>query len=165
MRLNRLEIAGFKSFPDRSELAFDQGVTAIVGPNGCGKSNVVDAITWVLGEQSAKSLRGEHMEDVIFSGSDARKPTAAAEVRLRLSGVAVAWCPATGSVAGRLAVAASRRRWRREALAAAVPPRRSRNDAADRPRRRAVAPALSLGRERIPDRRRSRAGCRTCRIC
>ena len=75
MRLQRIEIAGFKSFPDRAELTFDQGVTAIVGPNGCGKSNVVDAITWVLGEQSAKSLRGERMEDVIFAGSDARKPT------------------------------------------------------------------------------------------
>src|SRR4051812_41641230 len=88
MRLNRLEIAGFKSFAERSELAFDSGVTAIVGPNGCGKSNVVDAITWVLGEQSAKSLRGEHMQDIIFQGSDGRKPTSAAEVRLRLSGVA-----------------------------------------------------------------------------
>ena len=88
MRLQRLEIAGFKSFPDRSELTFDQGVTAIVGPNGCGKSNVVDALTWVLGEQSAKSLRGDRMEDVIFVGSDARKPTATAEVRLRLAGVA-----------------------------------------------------------------------------
>src|SRR5512139_878385 len=89
MRLQRLEIAGFKSFSDRAELSFDQGVTAIVGPNGCGKSNVADALTWVLGEQSAKSLRGEKMEDVIFNGSDARKPGATAEVRLRLSGLAV----------------------------------------------------------------------------
>ena len=87
MRLERLEISGFKSFSDRSELAFDEGVTAIVGPNGCGKSNVADAITWVLGEQSAKSLRGEKMEDVIFNGSDARKPGGTAEVRLRLSGL------------------------------------------------------------------------------
>ena len=87
MRLQRLEIAGFKSFSDRSELSFDQGVTAIVGPNGCGKSNVADAILWVLGEQSAKSLRGDRMEDVIFNGSDARKPTGAAEVRLLLGGV------------------------------------------------------------------------------
>jgi len=87
MRLQRLEITGFKSFSDRSELSFDRGVTAIVGPNGCGKSNVADAIVWVLGEQSAKSLRGDRMEDVIFSGSDARKPNAAAEVRLMLAGV------------------------------------------------------------------------------
>src|SRR5260221_9421081 len=87
MRLERLEINGFKSFSDRSELAFDKGVTAIVGPNGCGKSNVADAITWVMGEQSAKSLRGDKMEDIIFNGSDARKPTGAAEVRLRLSDV------------------------------------------------------------------------------
>src|SRR6185437_5463588 len=87
MRLERIEINGFKSFSDRSEIAFDKGVTAIVGPNGCGKSNVADAITWVMGEQSAKSLRGERMEDVIFNGSDARKPTAAAEVRLRFTGV------------------------------------------------------------------------------
>jgi chromosome segregation protein len=87
MRLERLEITGFKSFSDRAELAFDEGVTAIVGPNGCGKSNVADALTWVMGEQSAKSLRGDKMEDVIFSGSDARKPTGSAEVRLRFSGV------------------------------------------------------------------------------
>jgi chromosome segregation protein len=99
MRLERLEISGFKSFSDRSELAFDEGVTAIVGPNGCGKSNVADAITWVLGEQSAKSLRGEKMEDVIFSGSDARKPGATAEVRLRLSGLP-AGRPAPSDVEG-----------------------------------------------------------------
>ena len=89
MRLERLEIHGFKSFSDRAELAFDHGVTAIVGPNGCGKSNVADAISWVLGEQSAKSLRGDRMEDVIFSGSDARKPGATAEVRLRLTGLPI----------------------------------------------------------------------------
>src|SRR5262245_30924450 len=89
MHLERLEISGFKSFSDRSELAFDRGVTAIVGPNGCGKSNVADALTWVLGEQSAKSLRGDNMDDVIFSGSDARKPTGAAEVRRRFSNVIV----------------------------------------------------------------------------
>ncbi len=90
MRLNHLQIAGFKSFAERAALAFDDGVTAIVGPNGCGKSNVIDAITWVLGEQSARSLRGERMEDVIFSGSDARRPTAAAEVRIQLSEVTAA---------------------------------------------------------------------------
>ena len=86
MRLERLEINGFKSFSDRSELDFDKGVTAIVGPNGCGKSNVADAITWVMGEQSAKSLRGDKMEDVISNGSDARKASASAEVRLKFSG-------------------------------------------------------------------------------
>jgi len=87
MRLNHIEISGFKSFPERSELVFDSGITAIVGPNGCGKSNLIDAISWVLGEQSARSLRGERMEDIIFSGSDGRRPTSTAEVRLQLSQV------------------------------------------------------------------------------
>jgi chromosome segregation protein len=101
LRLAKLQINGFKSFHDRAELGFDRGVTAIVGPNGCGKSNVVDAITWVLGEQSAKSLRGERMEDVIFNGSDARKPSATAEVRLGLADVAQAAMPDAPIVSAR----------------------------------------------------------------
>jgi chromosome segregation protein len=84
MYLKRLEITGFKSFADRTELEFVPGVTAVVGPNGSGKSNISDAIRWVLGEQSAKSLRGSKMEDIIFSGSDSRKPVNFCEVSLTL---------------------------------------------------------------------------------
>src|SRR5262245_50859845 len=87
MRLDRVEIAGFKSFCDKQELTFEAGVTGIVGPNGCGKSNISDAISWVLGEQSAKSLRGAAMADVIFNGSQARQPVGMAEVSLRVSGL------------------------------------------------------------------------------
>ena len=107
MHLNHIEISGFKSFPERAELAFDSGVTAIVGPNGCGKSNVIDAITWVLGEQSARSLRGERMEDVIFGGSDARRPTATAEVRLQLSQVTAALAMLSGGGNGTAVVLAA----------------------------------------------------------
>ncbi len=82
MRLNRIEILGFKSFADRVVLEFDHDINAVVGPNGSGKSNISDAIRWVLGEQSAKSLRGEKMEDVIFSGTDQRAPLNYAKVSL-----------------------------------------------------------------------------------
>jgi chromosome segregation protein len=82
MRIRRLDIVGFKSFMDRTVVAFDQGVTGVVGPNGCGKSNVSDAIRWVLGEQSARQLRGRSMEDVIFNGSESKPPLSMAEVIL-----------------------------------------------------------------------------------
>src|SRR4029434_9141218 len=89
LKLRRIEILGFKSFSDRGEITIhDAGVTAIVGPNGCGKSNVSDAIAWVLGEQSAESLRGEKMEDVIFNGTRSRAPMGMAEVTITLTEVA-----------------------------------------------------------------------------
>ena len=82
MRIRRIDIVGFKSFMDRTVVAFDDGVTGVVGPNGCGKSNVADAIRWVLGEQSARHLRGRSMEDVIFNGSESKPPLSMAEVML-----------------------------------------------------------------------------------
>ncbi len=84
MKLKRLTLHGFKSFADRTEFTFDDGLTGIIGPNGCGKSNVVDAVKWVLGDQRPTSLRGKDMIDVIFNGAQGRSPMGCSEVRLVL---------------------------------------------------------------------------------
>ena len=85
MFLKHLSILGFKSFADRTEVEFADGITALLGPNGCGKSNVVDAVKWVLGEQASKSLRAETMSDIIFNGTETRKALNVAEVALTLA--------------------------------------------------------------------------------
>ena len=85
MKLKTIEIIGFKSFANRSKLHFPEGITAVVGPNGCGKTNVIEAIRWVLGEQNIRTLRGERMEEVVFNGTAQRKPLGMAEVRLFFS--------------------------------------------------------------------------------
>ncbi len=98
MRLEKIVLDGFKSFADKTDFNFRSSITAVVGPNGCGKSNVVDAVKWVLGEQSVKSLRSDQMADVIFGGSSSRKPQAAAEVNLFISNP-------DGSITGKLPLA------------------------------------------------------------
>ena len=98
MRIKRIDIIGFKSFVEKTSIAFQDPVTAIVGPNGCGKSNIVDAIRWVMGEQSAKHLRGRAMEDVIFAGSETRGPAGLAEVSLTFDAVGLRGDAAPGGV-------------------------------------------------------------------
>lgn len=112
MRLKRLELQGFKSFLDRTVLTFEPGITGVVGPNGCGKSNIVDAIQWVMGEQSAKHLRGDTMTDVIFNGSDSRAPTSMAEVTLVLDRTGVALSPTFASFDKHDEIAVTRRVYR-----------------------------------------------------
>jgi chromosome segregation protein len=99
MRIKRLEICGFKSFVDRTVLTFPDPITSVVGPNGCGKSNIVDAIRWVMGEQSAKHLRGRAMDDVIFAGSESRGPARLAEVSLTFDARAMPGTAESGGVA------------------------------------------------------------------
>src|SRR5882724_5869613 len=94
LKLDRMEIIGFKSFYGRTRFEFPEGITAVVGPNGCGKSNIGDAISWVLGEQKASSLRSDRMEDVIFNGSDAKRPLGMAEVSLHFKNVGLVVDPA-----------------------------------------------------------------------
>lgn len=93
MKIRRLDIFGFKSFVDKVSLEFEHGITGIVGPNGCGKSNILDAIRWVMGEQNVRHLRGRSMEDIIFGGSESRKPTGLAQVSMVLDNSA-GNCPA-----------------------------------------------------------------------
>jgi chromosome segregation protein len=116
MKIKRLDVSGFKSFVDKTTLTFPEPITAIVGPNGCGKSNIVDAIRWVMGEQSAKHLRGRAMEDVIFAGSESRGPSGFAEVSLTFDTENLAGDAASGGVpwgaAGPSEVVVTRRLYR-----------------------------------------------------
>src|SRR5689334_21459998 len=98
MRIKRVEIIGFKSFCDRAVVQIGESITGVVGPNGCGKSNIVDAIRWVMGEQSAKHLRGRAMEDVIFAGSETRGAAGLAEVSLTFDGASLHGDMAPGGV-------------------------------------------------------------------
>ena len=82
MRLKSLEIKGFKSFADKTVVSFDEGITGIIGPNGCGKSNIIDSIRWVIGEQKISALRSENLEALVFNGSKTRSPSGLAEVSL-----------------------------------------------------------------------------------
>src|SRR5258708_336633 len=84
MRVKKLDVFGFKSFATRQFVNFGEGVTCVVGPNGCGKSNVVDAMRWVMGEQNARNLRGSNMQDIIFCGSEKKAPLGFAEVTITL---------------------------------------------------------------------------------
>jgi chromosome segregation protein len=87
VHVSRIEMTGFKSFADRTVVTLEPGVAAVVGPNGCGKTNICDAIRWVLGEENVRLLRGARIEDVIFAGTEVRKPTGMAEASLTLSDV------------------------------------------------------------------------------
>ncbi|MCP4699999.1 MAG: AAA family ATPase, partial [Gammaproteobacteria bacterium] len=99
MRLSQIKIVGFKSFVDQTNISFPSNRVGVVGPNGCGKSNVIDAVRWVMGESSAKTLRGESMTDVIFNGSTSRKPADYAEIELIFSEVNLPQYPDASEIA------------------------------------------------------------------
>ena len=98
MQLKHIKLAGFKSFVDPTRISFPTNMVAVVGPNGCGKSNVIDAVRWVLGELSAKNLRGDSMSDVIFNGSDLRKPSGQCSIELLLITQWVNWVVNTQNI-------------------------------------------------------------------
>ena len=100
MRIKQLELLGFKSFKNKTALSFPAGITAIVGPNGCGKSNVIDALRWVLGEQSPRHLRGQEMSDVVFAGNESSSPLGMAEVNLLLENDAIDPIVGSGGLIG-----------------------------------------------------------------
>ena len=104
MRLSKIKLAGFKSFVDPTSLKLPGNLTGIVGPNGCGKSNVIDAVRWVMGESSAKHLRGNSMDDVIFNGSSGRKPVGMASVELLFDNRSLlhAFCGVLNQTTGKL---------------------------------------------------------------
>ena len=169
LKLKRIELQGFKSFADRSELRFHgQGIAAVVGPNGCGKSNLADAINWVIGEQSAKTLRGARMEDVIFAGTRDRKPVGLASVTMTLvdpGGLELAAFDLAAAPRGQHERPCQRsRQWPRQ---------RACEWAGERPRQWSCEwpcqgrardhhhpPPVPVRRKRIPDRRQHRAAPR-----
>jgi len=119
-KLRRVELLGFKSFADRTRLEFGEGTAAVVGPNGCGKSNLSDAISWVLGEQSARTLRGERMADVIFNGTGTRAPISMAEVNMTLVDPAYVEAPESPAPSGEDVPAGDSGAWRESAEAHGV---------------------------------------------
>ena len=109
MRIKRLDIMGFKSFPERVQIPLSEGISAVVGPNGCGKSNIVDAIRWVMGEQSPRQLRGRQMDDILFNGAKNHQPSGLAEVTMVLSNESA---PGVGSGLGPSEISITRRLFR-----------------------------------------------------